>query len=90
MTANPYLAGNFAPLDDEISADELSVTGEIPKELNGRLLRPARVIVAAEPPETGIIVDLVVPSVASVMPVNGTQLTPGMPEITAKIEASPI
>ncbi len=39
MTANPYLAGNFAPLDDEISADELSVTGEIPRELNGRLLR---------------------------------------------------
>ena len=39
MTANPYLAGNFAPLDDEISADELSVTGEIPRELSGRLLR---------------------------------------------------
>ena len=39
MTANPYLAGNFAPLEDEISADALSVIGEIPRELNGRLLR---------------------------------------------------
>ncbi len=39
MNANPYLSGNFAPLDDEISADDLAVTGEIPRELNGRLLR---------------------------------------------------
>lgn len=39
MTANPYLSGNFAPLSDELTALDLEVTGEIPRELNGRLLR---------------------------------------------------
>lgn len=39
MSQNPYLSGNFAPLDDELTAFDLPVTGEIPRELNGRLLR---------------------------------------------------
>ncbi|MBF6556089.1 MAG: carotenoid oxygenase family protein [Acidimicrobiales bacterium] len=37
---NPYLHGNFAPVHDERSDDhELPVTGVIPPDLNGRLLR---------------------------------------------------
>ena len=39
MTENPYLSGNFAPVDGELTATELAVTGEIPRELTGRLLR---------------------------------------------------
>ena len=39
MSQNPYLAGNFAPIEDESTAFDLPVTGEIPPELNGRLLR---------------------------------------------------
>ena len=34
MRENQYLAGNFAPLDDELTAEALSFTGEIPKELD--------------------------------------------------------
>ncbi len=37
--ANPYLQGNFGPVDAETTATELSVTGTIPKELQGRFLR---------------------------------------------------
>ncbi|MEI6641128.1 MAG: carotenoid oxygenase family protein [Novosphingobium sp.] len=36
---NPYLAGNFAPVTEEVTATQLAVTGELPKELNGRYLR---------------------------------------------------
>jgi carotenoid cleavage dioxygenase-like enzyme len=37
---NPYLHGNFAPVLDERSDDhELEVTGVVPPDLNGRLLR---------------------------------------------------
>jgi len=39
MTATPYLSGNFAPVEDELTASELRVTGRIPSELTGRLLR---------------------------------------------------
>lgn len=39
MSENPFLAGNFGPVDDELTVDSLSVTGEIPKELAGHLLR---------------------------------------------------
>jgi carotenoid cleavage dioxygenase len=39
MTANPYLSGNFAPLREETTAHDLRVTGAIPRELCGRLLR---------------------------------------------------
>ena len=34
-----FLAGNYAPVADEISATDLDVTGQLPAELNGRYLR---------------------------------------------------
>ncbi|HEV7887566.1 MAG TPA: carotenoid oxygenase family protein [Acidimicrobiales bacterium] len=37
--ANRYLAGNFAPVKEEVDAADLPVAGSLPKELNGRLLR---------------------------------------------------
>ena len=39
MTENQYLSGNFAPVDEELTAFDLPVTGTIPEELEGRLLR---------------------------------------------------
>jgi carotenoid cleavage dioxygenase-like enzyme len=40
MTVNPYLHGNYAPVLEECSDDhELPVTGYIPPDLDGRLLR---------------------------------------------------
>jgi carotenoid cleavage oxygenase len=36
---NPYLAGNFAPVCDEVFATDLPVTGSIPSALRGRYLR---------------------------------------------------
>lgn len=36
---NPYLKGNFRPVAEELTVDTLKVTGTLPKELNGRLLR---------------------------------------------------
>jgi len=36
---NPYLEGNFAPVGSEITSHELRVSGEIPAQLNGQLLR---------------------------------------------------
>lgn len=36
---NRYLAGNLAPVPDEITAHDLAVTGQIPVELEGRWLR---------------------------------------------------
>jgi carotenoid cleavage dioxygenase-like enzyme len=38
-TTSPYLSGNFAPATEEVTAVDLPVTGTIPPELNGRLLR---------------------------------------------------
>lgn len=39
-TALPFhLSGNFAPVDDEISVDELEVTGHLPPELSGAYVR---------------------------------------------------
>jgi carotenoid cleavage dioxygenase len=38
-TSNRYLAGNFAPVRQEITAEPLRVSGTIPRELVGRLLR---------------------------------------------------
>jgi carotenoid cleavage dioxygenase len=37
--ASFYLSGNFAPVQKEITATQLMVLGELPKELNGRYLR---------------------------------------------------
>ena len=39
VTANRYLEGNFAPVTEEVTAYDLAVTGSIPRELSGRLLR---------------------------------------------------
>jgi carotenoid cleavage dioxygenase-like enzyme len=39
MSSNTYLAGNFGPVEDELTAFDLPVTGEIPLELSGRFLR---------------------------------------------------
>src|SRR5882672_12744777 len=36
---NPYLSGNFAPVERESTLLELTVSGELPKNLNGILLR---------------------------------------------------
>src|SRR5436309_843563 len=36
---NSYLRGNFAPVSDEVTAEDLPVTGRIPEELRGRYLR---------------------------------------------------
>ena len=51
MTVNPYLHGNFAPVLEECSDDhELPVTGFIPPDLDGRLLRngPNPAVVTAD------------------------------------------
>ena len=49
--ANPYLEGNFAPVHDERGTGDLPVTGVLPPDLEGRLLRngPNPVSVPADP-----------------------------------------
>ncbi len=49
MTGNPYLQGNFAPVETELTATDLPVTGEIPEALCGRLLRIGPNPVNADP-----------------------------------------
>ncbi len=49
MSDNPYLSGNFAPLAEETTELSLSVTGKIPAELCGRLLRIGPNPVAPDP-----------------------------------------
>lgn len=39
MKESLYLSGNFAPVREEVTAFDLPVSGSIPKELEGRLLR---------------------------------------------------
>ena len=39
MSANKFLEGNYAPVEDEVTAVHLEVIGELPAELNGRYLR---------------------------------------------------
>lgn len=38
-STSPYLSGNFAPVHEEVTAENLDVTGHVPEELNGRYLR---------------------------------------------------
>ncbi len=38
-TGAPYIAGNFAPLESEVTTHELEVVGRIPEELAGRFFR---------------------------------------------------
>ena len=47
--ANPYLAGNFGPVVEEITATDLRVTGSLPVELDGRYARNGPNPVAADP-----------------------------------------
>ena len=39
MASNPFLGGNYAPVEEETTALDLKVEGSIPESLNGRLLR---------------------------------------------------
>ena len=38
-TENFYLSGNWAPVEEELTAENLPIEGVLPKELNGRYLR---------------------------------------------------
>lgn len=38
-TTNPFLAGNLAPVAEEVTAHDLPVTGRLPEELDGRYVR---------------------------------------------------
>ena len=50
-TQNIYLQGNFAPVDDEVTAFGLEVIGRIPAELEGRYLRNGPNPVTVDKPE---------------------------------------
>lgn len=52
QAANQFLTGPFAPVDQEITVFDLTVTGTIPTELNGRLLRAGPNPVDPEDPAT--------------------------------------
>lgn len=49
MTANPYLEGNFGPVEGELTSFDLRVEGELPEALNGRLLRIGPNPIAPDP-----------------------------------------
>jgi carotenoid cleavage dioxygenase len=49
-TESPYLAGNFAPVHEEVTEADLPVSGSLPEELEGRYLRNGpNPVVAPEP-----------------------------------------
>jgi carotenoid cleavage oxygenase len=52
VSANPYLEGNFAPVLEEVTATELTVTGHVPEALSGRYLRNGPNPVTAPDPST--------------------------------------
>ncbi len=39
MSENMFLTGNYAPVKEELTSFDLEVTGQIPEQLEGRLLR---------------------------------------------------
>jgi carotenoid cleavage dioxygenase len=47
---HPFLEGAFAPVQEEVTAFDLSVTGRIPRELNGRYLRIGPNVLGLEDP----------------------------------------
>jgi carotenoid cleavage dioxygenase len=49
---NRYLEGNFAPVEVEVTEIDLPVTGSLPRELNGRLLRNGPNPITVENPAT--------------------------------------
>ena len=38
-STSPYLEGNFAPVHEEITVDNLTIIGELPRDLNGMFVR---------------------------------------------------
>lgn len=38
-TTNPFLQGNFAPVREEVTADDLTVVGKLPPEMDGMFVR---------------------------------------------------
>jgi carotenoid cleavage dioxygenase len=52
ITENRYLVGNFGPVKEEVDAVDLPVTGSLPPELNGRLLRIGPNPIAEQDPAT--------------------------------------
>ncbi len=52
QVTNPYLEGNFAPVSEEVTAFDLPVTGSVPADLAGRLLRIGPNPVLPEDPAT--------------------------------------
>jgi carotenoid cleavage dioxygenase-like enzyme len=48
-SANAYLAGNFAPVTDELEVTDLAISGTLPPELDGLLLRNGPNPLAADP-----------------------------------------
>ncbi len=52
IVENKYLTGNCAPVADEITAEDLPVTGTIPAELEGRFLRNGPNPIGAVDPAT--------------------------------------
>ncbi len=48
-TTSPYLEGNFAPVHEEVTAEDLEVTGSLPEELDGRYLRIGPNPIAPDP-----------------------------------------
>jgi 8'-apo-carotenoid 13,14-cleaving dioxygenase len=49
---NPYLSANFGPVSEEVTAFDLPIIGEMPKELNGRYLRNGPNPIELADPET--------------------------------------
>lgn len=52
METSQYLSGNYAPVETEVTATNLTVIGSLPPELNGRFLRNGPNPVAAPEPST--------------------------------------
>jgi carotenoid cleavage dioxygenase-like enzyme len=52
VATNTYLSGNFAPVETEVTASNLTVIGSLPPELNGRFLRNGPNPVVAPDPST--------------------------------------
>ncbi len=52
MPTNPYLMGNFAPVETEVTSANLKVIGSLPEELNGRYLRNGPNPIGSPDPET--------------------------------------
>ena len=52
VPSHRYLEGNFGPVHEELTAADLPVTGTIPAELDGRLIRNGPNPITEQDPET--------------------------------------